>query len=197
MSSVVISGDTSGAITVLAPAVSGTNTLTLQAGTATNSMNTLATAVTASGTSVDFTGLPAWVKRITVMFNGISTNSTSPIIVQLGTSGGVETSGYTGTMNQNQQSQNNVTTTLSSGFNIVDATGSVATQTLYGAMTLTLFSSNDFMASGLFGSPPATTRMFSLAGYKSLSGTLDRVRITTVGGTNTFDAGTVNIFYEG
>jgi hypothetical protein len=63
-------------------------------------------------------------------------------------------------------------------------------------MTLTLFSSNDFMASGLFGSPPATTRMFSLAGYKSLSGTLDRVRITTVGGTNTFDAGSINIVYE-
>jgi hypothetical protein len=32
-------------------------------------------------------------------------------------------------------------------------------------------------------------------GSKSLSATLDRVRITTTG-TNTFDAGTINILYE-
>jgi hypothetical protein len=97
MSSVIISGDTSGAVTIAAPAVAGTNTLTLQAGTATNSMNTLATAVAStSGTSIDFTGLPAWVKKITVMFQGVSSNSSSLWLLQLGTSGGVTTSGYLG-----------------------------------------------------------------------------------------------------
>ena len=175
--------------TLTSPAIDGTPTGV--------GVLTSATAVAStSGTSIDFTSIPSWVKRITVMFNGVSTNSTSPIIVQLGTSGGIQTSGYTGTMTQYQQSQNNVVTTLSSGFTIVDATGALATQTMYGAMTITFFSSNDFMASGLFGSPPATTRMFSLAGYKSLGGTLDRVRITTVNGTDTFDAGSVNILYE-
>jgi len=174
--------------TLTSPAIDGTPTGV--------GVLTSGTAVSVSGTSVDFTSIPSWVKRITVMFNGVSTNSTSPIIVQLGTSSGVQTSGYIGTMNQNQQSQNNVVTTLSSGFTIVDATGALASQTMYGAMTLTFFSSNDFMASGLFGSPPATTRMFSLAGYKSLGATLDRVRITTVNGTDTFDAGSVNIIFE-
>jgi hypothetical protein len=175
--------------TLTSPAIDGTPTGVgvLTSGTAVAST---------SGTSIDFTSIPSWVKRITVMFNGVSTGSTSPIIVQLGTSGGIQTSGYTGTMTQYQQSNNNVVTTLSSGFTIVDATGALATQTVYGAMTITFFSSNDFMASGLFGSPPATTRMFSLAGYKSLGGTLDRVRITTVNGTDTFDAGSVNILYE-
>jgi hypothetical protein len=150
-----------------------------------------------SGVSIDFTGIPSWVKRVTVMFNGVSTSGTSPIIVQLAASGTVQTTGYTGTMTQTQQAQTNVVTTLSSGFTITDATGSVAAQTMYGAMTLTLMTSNDFMATGLFGSPPATTRMFSLAGYKSLGATLDRVRITTVNGTDTFDAGSINILFEG
>lgn len=149
-----------------------------------------------SGTSIDFTDIPSWVKRVTVMFNGVSTNGTSPIIVRLAASGSVQTTGYTGTMFQAQQSQTCVITTLSSGFNIVDATGALATQTMYGTMTLNLVSSNDFMATGLFGSPLATERMYSLAGYKSLGASLDRVRITTVNGTDTFDAGSINIMYE-
>ena len=90
MSSVVISGDSSGAITVSAPAVAGTNTLTLQAGTGTVSMNTRGTAVSASGTSVDFTGLPSWIKRITVMFQGVSTSGTSNLVVRAGTSAGID-----------------------------------------------------------------------------------------------------------
>jgi hypothetical protein len=208
-----LNGSTSGYTEIDAPAVAGSNTITLPtgAGSAYQVVRNGATAGSleftdkivsgtaqnsTSGTSIDFTGIPSWVKRVTVMFNGVSTSSTSPIIVQLAASGTVQTTGYTGTMTQSQQSQNNVVTTLSSGFNIVDATGVLATQTLYGAMTLTLMSSNDFMATGLFGSPPATTRMFSLAGYKSLGATLDRVRITTVNGTDTFDAGSINILYE-
>ena len=95
MSSVVISGDTSGAITVAAPAVSGTNTLTLQAATATNAVNTLGTAVTCAGqTSIDFTGLPSWIKKISIIFNGISTSGTSGVLVQVGDSGGIENTGY-------------------------------------------------------------------------------------------------------
>jgi hypothetical protein len=31
----------------------------------------------------------------------------------------------------------------------------------------------------------------------SLSGTLDRIRLTTVNGSDTFDAGSINIIYEG
>jgi hypothetical protein len=36
-----------------------------------------------------------------------------------------------------------------------------------------------------------------IAGHVSLSGALDRIRLTTVNGTDTFDAGSVNIIYEG
>jgi hypothetical protein len=95
MSSLVLSGDTSGTVTLSVPAVSGSNTLTIQAGTGTNSMNTLATAVAStSGTNIDFTGIPAWVKKITVMLAGVSVSGTSIIQVQLGDSGGIENTGY-------------------------------------------------------------------------------------------------------
>ena len=182
---------------------SGSNNIVLNAdGTTTvaapsNIIKSGTAVASTSGVAIDFTGIPSWAKRVTVMFDGVSTSSTSPIIVQLAASGTVQTTGYTGTMTQAQQAQTNVVTTLSSGFNITDATGSVAAQTMYGAMTLTLMASNNFMATGLFGTPSGTPRMFSLSGYKSLGATLDRVRITTVNGTDTFDAGSINILYEG
>jgi hypothetical protein len=43
----------------------------------------------------------------------------------------------------------------------------------------------------------ATTQAQFLAGDVALSGTLDRIRITTVNGTDTFDAGTINVSWEG
>jgi hypothetical protein len=191
MSSVVISGDTSGTITVSAPLVAGTNTLTLQAGTATNSMNTLATAVAStSGTSIDFTGLPSWVKRITVMFNGVSTSGTSAILIQLGDSGGVEITGYVST---GTSAGNTVATTNSTAGFIVYAV--VASHTNSGHYVFTLVSGNTWIGSGVFKNATGTT-CFG-AGDKTTSSTLDRVRITTVNGTDTFDGGTVNILYEG
>jgi hypothetical protein len=192
MSSVVISGDTSGAITVSAPLVAGTNTLTLQAATATSAVNTLGTAVAStSGTSIDFTGLPAWVKRITVMFSGVSTNGTSPIIIQLGDSGGIETSGYTSASFNDTGS---ASSTPSTGFAANPA--SVAAANLNGAMTITSMGSNIFSQTGTFYRNN-TNGMAYCAGTKTLSDTLTQIRITTVGGTETFDAGTINILYEG
>jgi hypothetical protein len=193
MSSVIISGDTSGAITVSAPAVAGTNTLTLQAGTGTNSMNTLATAVAStSGTSIDFTGIPSWVKRVTVMFSGVSTSGTSIVQIQIGTSGGVQTTGYSsGAWLANTSNGNSTSAFLTSN-------GGDAAYIRDGMAYLTLLNS----ATGLwtFNSvfSGSTSGINSIAGgSKTLSGTLDRVRITTVNGTDTFDAGSINILYEG
>jgi len=45
-----------------------------------------------SGTSIDFTSIPSWVKRVTVMFAGVSTNGTGSYLIQIGDSGGIETS---------------------------------------------------------------------------------------------------------
>lgn len=192
MSSVVISGDTSGTVTVAAPAVAGSNTLTLQAATATSAVNTLGTAVAStSGTSIDFTGLPAWIKRITVMFAGVSTSGTSVILIQLGDSGGIETSGYTAASYNDTGGSNS---TSSAGFSANQA--SVAASAYSGSMTITSMGSNTFAETGTFYRS-GTAGMSYCAGYKTLSDTLTQVRITTVNGTDTFDAGTINILYEG
>jgi hypothetical protein len=192
MSSVIISGDTSGAVTLAAPAVAGTNTLTLLAATATNSVNTLATAVAStSGTSIDFTGLPAWVKRITVMFKGVSLSGSAHILIQIG-SGSITTTGYVSTINGTNQSNATGGTQSTSGFVV---RGGASGLTITGLSVITLITTNTYV-NAITAKGDTTEAQFG-AGDVTLSGALDRVRITTTNGTDTFDAGTVNILYEG
>lgn len=143
-----------------------------------------------SGTSIDFTSLPAWVKRITVMFNGVSTSGTG-VRIQLGSSGGIESTGYTGDSVKFESS--NVHTASASGFDLGLASAATA---ISGLFVLTTLGSNLWVISGTVGSTNVATANI-IGGSKTLSGTLDRVRITTVNGTDTFDAGSVNILYEG
>jgi hypothetical protein len=147
-----------------------------------------ATAVAStSGTSIDFTGIPSWVKRITVMFRGVSTSGTSNIIVQIGDSGGIETTGYISSAIDRADNPGDAT----AGF-LVSLTA--AADTLSGIVTLCHMGGNVWVASGALKG--ATDDVFTSAGDKALSDVLDRVRITTVGGSNTFDAGSINILYE-
>jgi hypothetical protein len=194
MSSVVISGDTSGTVTVAAPAVAGSNTLTLQAATATNAVNTLGTAVAStSGTSIDFTGLPSWIKKITVMFNGVSTNGTSIPLIQLGDSGGIENTGYSAVAGAAASA--GVWGTSTAGFPIGASSISTAANLLYGSMIFTTLGSNAWVGQGCFYASSGYS--MSASGAKSTSDTLTQIRITTTNGTDTFDAGTINILYEG
>ena len=194
MSSLAIAGDTSGQVTISAPAVAGTNTLTLQAATATSAVNTLATAVAStSGTSIDFTGIPSWVKRVTVMFASVSTSGTSFIQVQLGDSGGVETTGYVSVMT-NSGGGGTIDTSITTGFGIrTNSAGYI----IDGLINISKLSGNTYVASGTLSATGAGTGAFITSGSKTLSDTLTQVRITTVNGTDTFDAGSVNILYEG
>ena len=195
MASLVLTGDTSGQVTIAAPAVAGTNTLTLQAATATSSVNVLGTAVAStSGTSIDFTGLPSWVKRITVMFNGVSGSGVSSIQIQIG-AGSVLTSGYNAGVGLINNTSFTTTSNISSGFAIVPTGVSTTSYIYYGQMMLSSMGSNTWAVSGNFIYPPALNIMM-VSGAVALSGTLDRVRITTVNGTDTFDAGSINILYE-
>lgn len=142
-----------------------------------------------SGTSIDFTSIPSWVKRITVMFNGVSTSGTSNIQIQLGDSGGIETSGYLGSAWQ----ANTTNTNMSTGLLVSPTNG--ASLVYYGGIVLNLLGSNAWTAFGnVCTTAPAGNIM---GGTKTLTDTLTQVRITTVNGTDTFDAGSVNIMYEG
>tara|TARA_R110000868_G_scaffold44761_1_gene149123 strand:+ start:309 stop:839 length:531 start_codon:yes stop_codon:yes gene_type:complete len=146
-----------------------------------------------SGTSIDFTSIPSWVKRITVMFSGVSTSSTSDLLIQIG-AGSVTTTGYTGA------SSSTVGATLGStnfttGFGIRQGGASGGAIVRQGFCTICLFGSNLWVETGVFSHSNEAANMYS-AGSVTLGGTLDRLRITTSNGTDTFDAGSVNILYE-
>jgi hypothetical protein len=141
-----------------------------------------------SGTSIDFTGIPSWAKRITIMFAGVSTNGTSRMLIQLGGSSGIEVTGYLGSATDGTTSSN-----FSSGF---ITGGASAANIMYIEHRLTLVSENMWLDSQAGGYSNFAS-WFTGCGNKTLSAALDRIRITTVNGTDTFDAGSINIQYEG
>ena len=226
MASIVVSGDTSGAITIAAPVASGTNTLTLPAATDTlvgkattdtltnktltsptltsptitgavmssmgSSVITAGTAVAStSGTSIDFTALPSWVKRVTVIFNGVSLSATANILVQLGTgSTTYTTSGYT-SISVVCQSGGNSVNSSTAGFVILDG---AAARVVSGHMIITNISSNNWISSHTGKIDASTSPLFG-AGDVSLGAALTAIRITSTS-TDTFDAGSINILYE-
>ena len=147
---------------------------------------------TTSGTSIDFTGIPSWVKRITVMLNAVSTNGTSAVQIQLGDSSGVETSGYFGGLATITGTNTSAFAAISTGFAPL---GGTTGATRAGILSIVNIGGNTWVASGTFDESATTAGLTQ--GAKTLSATLDRVRLTTVNGTNTFDGGSVNILYEG
>ena len=145
-------------------------------------------AASTSGTSVDFTSIPSWVKRITVMFNGVGTNGTSNMQIQVGPSGGVVTTGYTSGIGYR-----NGEATSTTGFVV----GQMITTavTFSGVVTINSFGSNIWTSGGTLSRNDGWA-VLSGGFVTNIGGTLDRVRITTVNGTDTFDAGSINILYE-
>lgn len=149
---------------------------------------------TTSGTAIDFTGIPSWVKRITVILCGVSTNGTSNVQVQVG-SGSISTSGYT---NSNGITSAGAVSSNASTSGFVLGNINLAADRRSGHMVITNISGNIWVASFIFGGNTSTTDASCFGGGDiTLSGTLDRLRLTTVNGTDAFDAGSVNIMYEG
>jgi hypothetical protein len=190
-SGLVQTADTSGTIELQS---NGTTKLTVSSsGVNIGQMNggaiTSGTAVAStSGTSIDFTSIPSWVKRITVIFNGVSTSSTSNYLIQIG-SGSVTTSGY----NSTAYTTGNTGLDSTAGF-LISAVNTAAALT-NGHSVITLTGTSTYIQSSVVSA--YTLRGMVGGGTVTLGGVLDRVRITTVNGTDTFDAGTINILYEG
>jgi hypothetical protein len=151
-----------------------------------------ATAVAStSGTAIDFTGIPSWVKRVTVMFNGVSTSGSSSYLVQIGAGSLVSTgyASYASYTSAGSVSSSSATTGLH-----VHAPG--ANSAFFGPLIIFLATGNAWISSHTIGNAAGSAIHYGGGGV-TLSGTLDRVRITTVNGTDTFDAGSINIMYEG
>ena len=149
---------------------------------------------TTSGTAIDFTGIPSWVKKITIMLNGISTNGTSNWIIQIGSTT-FKTSGYLSYFGYVVNDTNALCSSSTSGFGIYNGNSANLD---YGQLFMSNITGNtwvyNYSGGNIAGASPAIK---TGGGSASLTDALDRVRLTTANGTDTFDAGSVNIMYEG
>jgi hypothetical protein len=175
----------------MAVTINGSAGVTTNSGAVYNGLQTGTAVASTSGTSIDFTSIPNWVKRITVLFNGVSTNGSSLWGVRIG-SGSFDTSGYSGSVGATR-SGSSANLNYSTSFALIDSNG--AGLILYGSVTLTLINSNTWVFAGTTARTD-TSGSYFYGGVKALSGVLDRVQVMTVNGTDTFDAGTINIIYE-
>jgi hypothetical protein len=146
-----------------------------------------------AGTSIDFTSIPSWAKRIVILFAGVSTSGTDNMLIQIGDSGGVEATGYLGAGSSVSDGSSSVTN-YTTGFGIEITS---ASSVIHGSVELTLEDASNFtwVANGTLARSDASI-MHHVGGSKSTSAALDRVRITTVSGSDTFDAGGINVLYE-
>jgi hypothetical protein len=151
---------------------------------------TSGTAVAVSGTTIDFTGIPSWAKRVTVMFNGVSTTGASVYLIQIG-SGSFTTSGYASSTVYAGTSTSGMSGTA--GFYMWNGTSA---EIHSGTYIISRFSGTTYVGSGLYSYHAQTYTVTGAGVSPSLVGALDRVRITTDTGTDTFDLGSVNIMYE-
>jgi len=145
---------------------------------------------TTSGTSITVSSIPSWARKVHIIFNGVSTSGTSIPIIQIGPVAGVETTGY---LANAQEGTGNYASTV--GFPL--GGGTLATSKLGGVLTLfcASISNNTWIASGNIAHIDSST-VSSLGGTKSLAGALSVFKLTTVGGSDTFDFGSISIAYE-
>lgn len=159
----------------------------------------LAAKATTVGTSIDFspadgTGIPSWAKEVSLIWADVSTNGASPVQVQLGTSAGMETTGYSGYEFRATNSGTG-SSSIATGFPAIGVGNAAYSRT--GRLTFSLLSGNTWVIDGGSTYDPSGPSGFFVAGKKALSAVLDRIRITTVNGTDTFDAGSVSIIVKG
>jgi len=202
MSSVQVSGNASGTgvLTIASPNTNSSYTATLPAATGTLYIPGSATTIQ-SGSSItltnqtapDFTSIPSWVKRITLMFQNVSASSTGVPLIQLGTgSTTYTTSGYVCTSTRLQDSTAVSVGSSTSGFQIQSA---AAATTLSGSMVITNLTSNVWTVQGALSNTTTTNYVFITAGHVSLGVALTAVRLY-IDGTQFFDGGSINILYE-
>jgi len=204
MSSLITRGNVAGtgSVTLESPNTNSDFTISLPAGTGTSVVNGVNSAIVSgtavastSGTSIDFTSLPSWVKRITLMFNQVSTSGTAYKFIRLGTSGGIVSTNYGSASSLIYGSNNCEVNGDGTAFLI---RSDVAAERLSGHAVVTLVDAANYIwsFSSIVSNTTATNRVWHSGGYLSLGGVCTQIRLTTANGTDTFDNGSVNILYE-
>lgn len=193
MAGIAVQGSNSGSgsVTLLAPETNLAITVNVAAENGTVSPLVIRTPVLATGTNIDFTDIPNWVKRITLTLFGLSVAGTSSPLVRLSSNGIFKTSGYIST--SDSMGSGVAPHSDTTGFALIDTTSSI-TEAWYATYIFTLVGDNKWV--GVFTGAGTSPSVQLGGGGITLDGTLDAIRLTTISGTNTFDAGTVNIMYE-
>lgn len=157
-----------------------------------------ATTISVATSTVTFTSIPSWVSQITLVFYNVSCSGADSFGVRLGTSGGITTTGYAGTnMRMYDAVANPQVGVLSSLFTLV-AAGQNANASVYnGSVTITNITGNTWVCSGFHGAntSSATATTGVTVGSITLGAVLTQIQLVDI--TSTFDAGTVNIMYQG
>ena len=184
---------TTGGTSAAKMTIAANGTVTLASPALSNLAINLQTAVaTTSGTAIDFTGIPSGVKRVTLLFSETSLNGADDFLIQLGDSGGFETSGYISSVGHVIQGQDGNVRNSTAGF--IAGGGDTSTK-LIGTMTLSLIVAGSYKWISALNVTQSTAVTQCGGGQKSLSAELTQVRITRTG-SNTFDAGSVAISWE-
>lgn len=175
--------------------IDGTNGLTYPAGGTQVGPLTAGTAqASTSGTSITFTGIPSWVKRITVNISAVSTSGTATLRFRIGPVAGVETSGYLGST-VGFAGTSLAVVLFSAGFDVNDSATAAASRNGSFVFSLLDAATNTWAVQGCQGQNNTNAAAF-VGGSKALAGPLSVLSLTTTNGTDTFDAGIVNIMYE-
>jgi len=199
----ILHGSTSGSISLIAAAAAATSIISLPSGTGTVAVQGASTNIQSgvsqaatSGTAILFTGtngVPSWANRITVFFNGVKTSGTATLQVQIGT-GSVATSGYqSACVRINNGGTGLPAISFTTGFAVENAPANGSSTLRNGFMTIIPIGNNTYSYQSNINT--ASGELMIASGFISLPGVLDRINVTT-SGTDTFAAGTINIFYE-
>jgi len=149
-------------------------------------------AATTSGTAHSWTTIPTWANKVELIFHSVSTSGVSPIMVQLGDSGGIENTGYTGSV-VNTGASTSTSVSATAGWLLEAA--SAASIAVSGVFIMRRVFSTNWTYSCVLANAGSAI-IFSSAGSKNLSGDLTTINVRAQNGTDTFDAGLLNMHYS-
>jgi hypothetical protein len=138
-----------------------------------------------SGASIDFTGIPAGVRQICLLLDGVSTNGGSLPAIQIGDAGGIENTGYAGHAHIIGTAGGAITSTSRA---VLIGGQHDAADLLYGRVVLEMGADNKWFITSQISDGGS---FMSLSSWRKVlsPGPLERFRLTTVNETDVYDGG--------
>ena len=143
------------------------------------------TVATTSGTTIDFTGIPAGTKSIDVILNNCGTAGSGLYGIRLGDAGGFETSGYLSVCNLHSSGAGAATDDETTYFILQhgNIAGGTASESGFISLRLVNASTHTWVAAGqtqnMLNSALSNYATNTTTGTKSLSGELTQIRLFT------------------